>query len=72
MSTAKISVTVDAELLAEARRLAPAGNLSALVGQALAQRVKVARAATFLAEAADERGPIPARLRDDVRRQWPE
>lgn len=36
----KVSVTIDEDVLAEARRLAPEGNLSALVVEALEARVR--------------------------------
>ena len=72
MGVAKVSVTVDEDLLAEARSLAPGGNLSGLVNQALAHQVRLERARTFLDEEARALGPLPASLRDEVRRQWPE
>ena len=71
MPMAKVSVTLDEELLAEARRLAPAGNLSGLVSEALAQRVKLERARAFLADETDALGPLPEDLREQVRAQWP-
>jgi post-segregation antitoxin (ccd killing protein) len=69
---AKISVTVDEELLAEARRLAPGGNLSGLVNEALELRVKLGRAREFLEQEKRELGPLPADLRERVRAQWPQ
>lgn len=72
MGVVKISVTVDEELLAEARRVAPEGNLSGLVNQALVHQMKLERARAFLEEEARELGPLPASLRTEVRRQWPE
>ena len=56
---AKISVTVDDEGLAAARALAPDGNLSALVNEALSQRVRRDRLRALLADDERELGPIP-------------
>jgi len=67
----KVSVTVNAEILAEARRLAPDGNLSALVNDALSERIRRERLRTLLAEDAAAAGPIPATMIDHVTTQWP-
>ncbi|MDX6718526.1 MAG: Post-segregation antitoxin CcdA [Solirubrobacteraceae bacterium] len=66
----KVSVTIDDEILAEARGLAPDGNLSALVNDALSERVRRERLRTLLTEEATA-GPMPAALTDHVTRQWP-
>lgn len=71
MAITKISVSVDRELLDEARGLAPDGNLSALIGEALADRVRLERMRRFLADEATERGTLPEPLRTDVRAKWP-
>ena len=67
----KVSVTIDDEILAEARRLAPDGNLSALVNDALSERVRRERLRTLLAEEMKTAGPFPAELTDHVTKQWP-
>ncbi|MEA2219731.1 MAG: Post-segregation antitoxin CcdA [Solirubrobacteraceae bacterium] len=67
----KVSVTIDAEILAEARGLAPDGNLSALVNDALAELVRRERLRTILAEERATAGPIPAELTNHVATQWP-
>ena len=67
----KVSVTIDDEILAEARGLAPGGNLSALVNDALSERVRRERLRSLLAEETAAEGPIPAALADHVTRQWP-
>jgi post-segregation antitoxin (ccd killing protein) len=69
--TVKVSVTIDDEILAEARSLAPDGNLSALVNDALSERVRRERLRALLAEEATIAGPIPAALTDHVAKQWP-
>ena len=67
----KVSVTIDDEILAEARGLAPDGNLSALVNDALSERVRRERLRTLLTEETATEGPIPAALTDHVTKQWP-
>ena len=70
-SRVKISVTVDADLLDEARRLAE-GSLSALVNEGLAHEVRRGRMREFLAEERAQLGPIPEDIVADVRAKWPE
>lgn len=67
----KISVTVDDDVLAAARDLAPGGNLSALVNDALSERVRRERLRSLLADDERELGPIPDDLRAQVGTQWP-
>jgi post-segregation antitoxin (ccd killing protein) len=67
----KVSVTIDDEILAEARGLAPDGNLSALVNDALSERVRRERLRTLLAEETATAGPMPAELTNHVTTQWP-
>jgi len=67
----KVSVTIDEEILAEARGLAPDGNLSALVNDALSERIRRERLRTLLAEETSARGPIPLTLADHVEAHWP-
>ena len=67
----KISVTVDDEVLAAARALAPAGNLSALVNEALSELVRRDRLRALLADDERELGPIPDDARAQVDARWP-
>ena len=67
----KISVTVDEEVLAAARELAPSGNLSALVNDALAERVRRDRLRSLLADDRRELGPVPPGAHRTVDAQWP-
>lgn len=69
MAMSKVSVTVDAEILAEARALAQ-GNLSALVGEALVDRVRLERLRQLLDDDERELGPIPEQIVDHVDREW--
>lgn len=67
----KVSVTIDDEILVEARSLAPNGNLSALVNDALSERVRRERLRALLTDEAATAGPVPATLTDHVTRHWP-
>ena len=71
MAIAKVSVSVDAELLAEARELAGPRGLSALVNDALRVRLQRARVGRLLDEMDQEYGPVPAEIEEEVRRGWP-
>jgi len=70
VATAKRSISFDADLLAEAEKLAD-GNLSALVNDALEQRVKSAGLAALLAELDREHGPVPEDVKAQVEADWP-
>lgn len=66
----KISVSVDPELLDEARQVA-GGNLSALVNEALARELRRERMREFVAEEEARLGPVPHEIVADVRAKWP-
>ncbi len=70
MPIEKVSLSLDASLLAEARRLAGRRALSALVNDALRVRVQHERLRTLLAEMDDEFGPVPAHEHERARRTW--
>ncbi|MBV9142550.1 MAG: hypothetical protein JO115_16835 [Pseudonocardiales bacterium] len=72
MAIAKVSVSLDADLLAEARELAGPRGLSALINDALRVRLQQARVGRLLDEMDDEFGPVPAEIEEEVRRQWPQ
>lgn len=72
MAIAKVSVSVDADLLAEARELAGRRGLSALINEALRIRVQRARVSRLLDEMDTEFGPVPAEIEEEVRRGWPD
>ena len=67
----KISVTVDDEVLQAARTLAPGGNLSALVNDALAERVRRERLRSLLTDDVEALGPIPVDAIAHVDAEWP-
>jgi hypothetical protein len=67
----KVSVTVDDDVLAAARALAPDGNLSARVNDALAERVRREQLRSSLADDLVRLGPIPAEIVAHVNAEWP-
>ena len=72
MSVAKVSLSLDRELVDEARALAGARGLSALVNEALRVQLQHERVRRLLDEMDDEHGAVPDRLMEEVRREWPE
>lgn len=70
MASVKVSLSVDEELLVEARQYA-GDNLSAWVNEAMGDRVRLERARRFLEEEAAERGPLPPDLVAEVGAAWP-
>jgi post-segregation antitoxin (ccd killing protein) len=67
----KVSVTIDDDVLAAARGLATDGNLSALVNDALSERVRREGLRALLSEDEAAAGPLPAELIDHVTAEWP-
>lgn len=72
MTVEKVSLSLDAELVAKARRVAGHRGLSALVNDALRIRLQHERLRTMLAEMDAEFGPIPAEALDRARATWPD
>lgn len=79
MPVVKRSISFDAELIEEIDRLAAeetGGNLSALVGQALEQRLESRRLREALDDWEREFGPIPREMLDQADRKldelWPD
>ena len=70
MKTEKISLSLPRDLLEEARRLAPDGNLSAYVADGLRRRVMSDRLARYLAELDQEFGPLTEEEIEAARRLW--
>ena len=72
MAVEKVSLSLDSEMLAKARRLAGRGGLSALVNDALRIKLQQERIRTLLLEMDAEFGPVPAREMERARRTWPD
>lgn len=71
MRTEKVSLTLEEELLAEAREVVGARGLSSYVNLALRHQLQHDRLACLLAELEQENGPIEPRVIEEVRRAWP-
>jgi len=71
MRTEKVSLTLEEELLAEARRAVGTRGLSSYVNRALRQQLQQDRLAGLLAELEEENGPIEPQVIEEVRRAWP-
>ncbi len=71
MATEKVSLTLEEELVAEAREAVGVRGLSGYVNRALRHRLQRDRLAGLLAELEEETGPIEPELMEEVRRAWP-
>ena len=72
MSTVKVSTTLDAASVAEAKARVGERGFSRFLNESLAIRLQSARLEELLAEMADEAGPIPEESRRLIEGQeWP-
>ena len=72
MSTVKVSTTLDAASVAEAKALVGERGFSRFLNESLAMRLQRARLEELLAEMAEEAGPIPDETRRLIEAQeWP-
>lgn len=71
MSTAKVSLSLDEELVTEARESVGPRGLSGYVNRALRQQLQQDRLARLLGEMDEEHGPVDPRLMEEARRAWP-
>jgi hypothetical protein len=72
MPVEKVSLSLDAELVARARRVAGHRGLSALVNEALRIKLQHERLRAVLAEMDAEFGPVPTAELERARAAWPE
>lgn len=70
MKVRKVSLTLPADLLDEARAYASEGNLSAYVADGLRRRVLSDRLGRYLREIDAERGPLSPEEIEAARREW--
>ncbi len=70
MRTEKVSLSLPKDLLAEARRLVPDGNLSAYVADGLRRRILSDRQSQYLSQLDEEFGPLTEEEIDVARRLW--
>ena len=72
MPVEKVSLSLDAELVTKARRVAGHRGLSALVNDAIRIKLQHERLRALLAEMDTEFGPLPRTELDRARTAWPE
>jgi hypothetical protein len=71
MSAEKVSLTLDKELVAEAREIA-GSRLSRYLNRALRNQLQHDRIAGLLADLEREKGPIDSQVMTEVRAEWPD
>ncbi len=71
MATEKVSLSLEEDLLAEARAIVGVRSLSGYVNHALSRQLQRDRVSTLLAELDSELGPVDSRVLDEVCREWP-
>ncbi len=71
MATEKVSLSLDQELLAEARGAVGARGLSGYLNRALRQQLQHDRLWALLASLEAEHGPVDAATLEEVREEWP-
>ncbi len=71
MATEKVSLSLEEELLVEAREAVGARGLSSYVNRALRHQLQRDRLAGLLADLEQEHGPIEPQVMEEVRRAWP-
>jgi len=71
MNIEKVSLTLEEEVVAEAREVAGARGLSSYVNRALRHQLQRDRLAALMAELEQEHGPIEAQVMEEARQAWP-
>ena len=71
VATEKVSLTLEEELIGEAREAAGGRGLSGYVNRALRNQLQHDRLTALLAELESECGPIDSQVMEEVRRAWP-
>ena len=70
MSMSKVSLSIDEEVLAEARARAGRRELSSYVNEALRRQLQRDRLVELLSEMDAESGPVPDDILEKARRPW--
>lgn len=70
MAVSKVSLSIEEEVLAEARARAGRRELSRYVSDALRRQLQHDRLGELLAEMEAESGPIPEQLMEEARQLW--
>lgn len=71
MPTAKVSLTLDEDLIEEAREVAGSRGLSGYMNRALGKQLQHDRIRKLLAEMDEELGPVDDEILENARRTWP-
>lgn len=70
MAVSKVSLSIDEDVLAEARQRAGRRELSAYVSEALRRQLQHDRLAELLAKMTAESGTIPKDVMEEARQLW--
>ena len=70
MAVSKVSLSIEEDVLAEARTRVGRRELSAYVNEALLRQLQHDRIGELLAEMETESGPIPPELLEEARKLW--
>lgn len=70
MAASKVSLSIDEDVLAEARARAGRRELSSYVNEALRRQLQRDRLADLLAEMDNESGPVPDDVMEEARQLW--
>ncbi|MBW3643353.1 MAG: type II toxin-antitoxin system VapB family antitoxin [Actinobacteria bacterium] len=70
MAVSKVSLSIDEDVLAEARARSGRRELSSYVNEALRRQLQRDRLAELLAEMDAESGPVPDEVMEEARRLW--
>jgi len=70
MATEKVSLSLNEDLVAEAREIVGARGLSGYVNLALSHQLQHDRLSGLLAEFVQEHGPIDPQMMEEVRQEW--
>jgi hypothetical protein len=68
----KVSVTLDADLVAEIKTELGEGQFSAYLNETIKRRRQYERLRRYLAELDEEFGPVPDEVRHQVEKEWNE
>lgn len=71
MVTAKVSMSLDVDVLAELRERAGERGVSAYVNEAVQRQLRRDALDELLAHMRSVNGPVPEEVMEEVRRQWP-
>lgn len=71
MTTSKVSLTLDEDLVSEARARVGHRGLSSYLNSALRRQLQHDRLGVLLAELDAEAGPVAPAVLEEVRREWP-